>query len=71
MGARGRTIRAGLIVTELVAHGLAQRLVDICPINPREQWREAPDLFFHLDAQIISKQYVREMERELPAGTKL
>ena len=65
----GKTIEAGLIVTELLARGLARRLLVICPANLREQWQEALDYFFHLDARIISSRHIREMERELPAGT--
>lgn len=64
----GKTIEAGLIVTELLARQLASRLLVICPANLREQWREALDYFFHLDARIMSSRHVREMERELPAG---
>jgi hypothetical protein len=64
----GKTIEAGLIVTELLARGLANRLLVICPANLREQWQEALDYFFHLDARIISSRHIREMERELPAG---
>ncbi len=65
----GKTIEAGLIVTELMARQMASRLLVICPANLREQWREALDYFFHLDARIVSSRHVREMERELPAGT--
>ena len=65
----GKTIEAGLIVTELMARGLGNRLLVICPANLREQWQEALDYFFHLDARIISSRHIREMERELPAGT--
>ncbi len=65
----GKTIEAGLIVTELMARQLANRLLVICPANLREQWREALDYFFHLDARVMSSRHIRDMERELPAGT--
>ncbi len=65
----GKTIEAGLILTELMARQLARRVLIIVPANLREQWREALDYFFHIPARIISTRHRREMERELPAGT--
>ena len=64
----GKTIEAGLIITELLARQMASRLLVIVPANLREQWREALDYFFHIPARIISSRHRREMERELPAG---
>ncbi len=64
----GKTIEAGLIITELLARQMATRLLVIVPANLREQWREALDYFFHIPARIISARHRREMERELPAG---
>jgi superfamily II DNA or RNA helicase len=64
----GKTIEAGLIITELLARQMATRLLIIVPANLREQWREALDYFFHIPARIISARHRREMERELPAG---
>lgn len=64
----GKTIEAGLIITELLARQMASRLLVIVPANLREQWREALDYFFHIEARIISTRHRREMERELPAG---
>jgi len=64
----GKTIEAGLIITELMARQMASRLLVIVPANLREQWREALDYFFHIPARIISTRHRREMERELPAG---
>jgi len=64
----GKTIEAGLIITELFARQMASRLLVVVPANLREQWREALDYFFHIPARIISARHRREMERELPAG---
>jgi len=64
----GKTIEAGLIITELLTRQMATRLLVIVPANLREQWREALDYFFHIPARIISTRHRREMERELPAG---
>jgi ERCC4-related helicase len=64
----GKTIEAGLILTELLARQMASRVLVIVPANLREQWREALDYFFHIPARIISTRHRRQMERELPAG---
>ncbi len=64
----GKTIEAGLILTELLARQRAARLLIIVPANLREQWQEALDYFFHIPARIISTRHRREMERELPPG---
>lgn len=64
----GKTIEAGLVVTELFARNLASRLLVICPANLREQWQEALHYFFHIDAEIISSQHLRRLERNLPLG---
>lgn len=65
----GKTIEAGLTVTELFARQRASRLLVICPAMLREQWKEALDYFFHVDARIISSSHRREMERELLPGS--
>ena len=65
----GKTIEAGLILSELQARQMAHRILIIVPANLREQWREALDYFFHIPARIISSRHRREMERELPAGS--
>lgn len=64
----GKTIEAGLVATELLARRRAQRVLVVCPANLREQWREALDYFFHIEARIISSRHRRAMERELPVG---
>ena len=65
----GKTIEAGLTVIELFARQRASRLLVICPAMLREQWKEALDYFFHIDARIISSSHRRALERELPPGT--
>jgi len=65
----GKTIEAGLILSELFARQRAHKLLVVCPASLREQWAEALDYFFHIKARIISSQHIRKMERELPPGT--
>ncbi|MDP9369979.1 MAG: DEAD/DEAH box helicase [Chloroflexota bacterium] len=64
----GKSIEAGLVITELMARQLASRVLIITPANLREQWREALLQFFHLEARIVSARHRRELERQLPAG---
>lgn len=65
----GKTIEAGLVISELLARGLARRVLVICPASLREQWRQALDYFFHLKALIFSRTHRRALERDLPAGS--
>jgi superfamily II DNA or RNA helicase len=64
----GKTIEAGLIAAELLARNLASRILVVCPRNLREQWREALEYFFHIDARVISSLHRRGLERQLPPG---
>jgi len=64
----GKTIEAGLIASELVARGSAQRILVVVPASLREQWVEALSRFFHLDAVILSGQTRPALERLLLPG---
>lgn len=64
----GKTIEGGLIISELFARNRASRLLVICPASLRTQWKEALSYFFHIDAQIISSQLLRQLERTIPPG---
>jgi superfamily II DNA or RNA helicase len=64
----GKTIEAGLIVSEMMARNLVSRILVVCPRNLREQWREALEYFFHIDARVISSMHRRILERQLPPG---
>ncbi|RME54160.1 MAG: helicase [Deltaproteobacteria bacterium] len=64
----GKTIEAGLIVSELLARGSAERLLVVVPASLREQWRESLSRFFHLDAIILSGQTRPALERRLLPG---
>jgi hypothetical protein len=64
----GKTVEAGLVVTELLSRQMARNVLVVCPANLREQWREALEYFFHLDAKVVSSRHRRALERNLPAG---
>ena len=64
----GKTIEAGLIITELMARNRLERILFLTPANLREQWSEALKYFFHLDVPIISRRHRRMLDSELPPG---
>jgi superfamily II DNA or RNA helicase len=64
----GKTIEAGLIMSELSQRGQAKRMLILTPANLTEQWQQALDYFFHIDSRIISSFTRKEYERELPVG---
>ncbi|NLZ30413.1 MAG: DEAD/DEAH box helicase [Methanomicrobiales archaeon] len=64
----GKTIEAGLIVSELKSRNLVTRILVICPQNLREQWQDALRYFFRIDAKIFSSVHLRGLERDIPPG---
>lgn len=64
----GKSIEAGLVISELMSRHRAERILLVTPANLRQQWLDAMSYFFHIDFRIISTQHRKEMERQLPAG---
>jgi superfamily II DNA or RNA helicase len=64
----GKSVEAGLIVAELIARGLAQRVLVCVPAPLREQWRDSLDHFFHLDSTIVAGPLLPALERRLLPG---
>jgi len=64
----GKTIEAGLILSELIYRHLIRKILIITPASLREQWQEAMEDHFRLNFKIISSMHRRYLERELPAG---
>ncbi|SDD26297.1 SNF2-related protein [Auraticoccus monumenti] len=64
----GKTVEAGLVLSELIARGRARRVLVVVPANLREQWREALDHFFHLDATPVAGHLMPALERQLLPG---
>lgn len=64
----GKTIEAGLIISELIQRGKVKRVIFLTPANLKQQWKEALDYFFHIKATIIDSYSRKEFEKELPAG---
>jgi ERCC4-related helicase len=65
----GKTIEAGLILTELMSRNRAGKILFITPASLRDQWQSEMDYFFHMNPQIISRRHQRALERSLPPGT--
>jgi len=64
----GKTIEAGLIISELIQRGKVKRVIFLTPANLKQQWKEALDYFFHIKATIVDSFSRKEFEKELPAG---
>ena len=64
----GKTIEAGLIISELIQRGKVKRVLFLTPANLKQQWEEALDYFFHIKATIIDSFTRKEFEKDLPAG---
>jgi len=64
----GKTIEAGLIISELMQRGKLKRILILTPANLKPQWKEALDYFFHIKATIIDSFSRKEFEKELPGG---
>ncbi len=64
----GKTIEAGLIVSELLSRGSAERMLVVVPASLREQWQESLARFFHLDSVILSGHTRPALERRLLPG---
>ena len=64
----GKTIEAGLIISELMQRGKLKRIIILTPANLKQQWKEALDYFFHIKATIIDSFSRKEFEKDLPGG---
>lgn len=64
----GKTVEAGLVVSELIARGKARRVLIVVPANLRGQWKEALDHFFHIESVIVSGTLLPSLERRLLPG---
>ncbi len=67
----GKTIEAGLIVTELLAQGSATRFTVLCSPALAQQWKAELTEKFALDATLVLASTAGRLERNLPAGESL
>lgn len=64
----GKTIQAGLIISELSARGAVDRVLVLAPAGLREQWAAELRVRFGLAATIMDMAGVRKRAAELPVG---
>ena len=64
----GKTIEAGLVLSELLSRGKVRRVLIVVPANLREQWRDALDHFFHINSTIVAGHLLAPLERQLLPG---
>jgi ERCC4-related helicase len=62
----GKTIQAGLIVTELLVRGLAQRVLVLSPASLRSQWAAELTAKFGLTVAIFDQTTIAELSSQLP-----
>lgn len=64
----GKTIQAGLIIAELRARGVAERVLIATPAGLRDQWRAELRERFDIDATIVDTREMRRRAAHLPVG---
>ena len=64
----GKTIEAGLILSELLARGRARSVLILTPASLREQWRQQMRDLFYQDFEILSSETRKRLERAIPPG---
>ena len=64
----GKTIQAGLVITELRARGLAERVLVLTPAGVREQWAAELADRFAIDATVVDFRDVRRRVARLPVS---
>ena len=64
----GKTIQAGLIASELIARGSAERVLVLAPAGLRDQWVEELAARFGLDSRRVDAPLLRRTAALLPIG---
>ncbi|ODR08034.1 helicase [Mycolicibacillus koreensis] len=67
----GKTVEAGLIAAELLATGVAQRLVVLCSPQLAPQWQSELRHKFGIDAHLLLPSTVNRLSRSVPFGSNL
>lgn len=61
----GKTIEAGLIISELFARRRIRRVLVICPASLQQQWQDELKEKFHLDFLVVDRDETFRMQRTL------
>ncbi len=64
----GKTVQAGIIVSELRARGLAERVLALTPAGLRDQWIQELSRRFGLQARLADAPTLRRLSAVLPVG---
>lgn len=67
----GKTVQAGLIITELLARGVVERVLALPPAGLREQWAAELHTRFHLEPTVMDAAAVKGMAAALPRDVNL
>jgi len=67
----GKTIEAGLITSELLARGDANRLCVLCPPHLCDQWQNELRDKFHIHAEVVRSSTIPRLDRSVPQGRSL
>jgi hypothetical protein len=64
----GKTIQAGLVISELLARGAIDRVLILTPAGLREQWMQELSERFAIDAAAVDGRVLRRLATRLPIG---
>lgn len=67
----GKTVEAGLIISELLATGDAERLAVLCSPQLAPQWQSELRTKFGIDAQLLLPSTVNRLQRTVPFGSTI
>ena len=67
----GKTIQAGLIMTELMYQRKIRRILIICPASLQDQWKDEMYSKFNLRFTIVNASQVARIEKEKGIGTNV
>ena len=67
----GKTVEAGLIISELLATGDADRLAVLCSPQLAPQWQSELRTKFGIDAQLLLPSTVNRLQRTVPFGSTI
>ncbi len=67
----GKTVEAGLIISELLATGDAERLAVLCSPQLAPQWQSELRSKFGIDAQLLLPSTVNRLQRTVPFGSTI
>jgi superfamily II DNA or RNA helicase len=65
----GKTIQAGLVITELMARRRLRRILVVCPASLQLQWRDEMREKFSLDFTVVDRGAITDIQREYGMDT--